>query len=186
MRSTHTYVKMAVTRTVFDEVSNKLIGAGYNHAIHDNGDRGYLLDMHGMALELEPEAPAQHDPMQSRALTTAELHGVMLRNADFWIGYINSGGELGKDDWQRLRDDWEAIKTLLADRSDDISPWQPIATLPDHVPEDDDCILAATDDGRRMIWRIVLLKHQLANTARGRQPAHLQFPATRWMRLPPL
>lgn len=127
MRQTHTYVTMPVTLAVYEEVLSKLMSAGYDHALHPQDDGSYLLDMHGIALELEPEA--------SREST---------------------------------------------------SPWQPIATLPDHVPEDDDLILAATDDGRRMIWRIVLLKHQLAHTAKGKQPTHLQFPATRWMRLPPL
>ena len=57
--------------------------------------------------------------------------------------------------------------------------WQPIET----APTDDTLFLAATADGRIMIWNGSLLHRVLTEE---RQPLHLQFPATHWMPLPEL
>lgn len=48
---THTYVTMEVSSSVYEEVLKKLIDAGYQYVIGENGE----LDMHGIALLKEPE-----------------------------------------------------------------------------------------------------------------------------------
>lgn len=60
-RTTHTYVKLAVSRAVFDEVHDKLKDAGYDHAFTELG----VIDMHGIALEYKPEPeskPEKEEP----------------------------------------------------------------------------------------------------------------------------
>jgi hypothetical protein len=54
--------------------------------------------------------------------------------------------------------------------------WQPIET----APRDGEMILAATADGRMMIWKASLLQVAMEPTL----SRHLQFPATHWMPLP--
>lgn len=46
MRTTRTFVIMDVSQTVYDEIKDKLIAAGYRHAIGDDGE----LDMDGITL----------------------------------------------------------------------------------------------------------------------------------------
>lgn len=60
IRQTHTYVEMAVSEEVYDEIRKKLIEADYTHAIHD--DEGGALDMHGIALvkAAAPPKPTAH------------------------------------------------------------------------------------------------------------------------------
>lgn len=50
LRQTHTFATLEVSQAVFDEVEKKLREAGYDHAFVDG-----LIDMHGIALEREPE-----------------------------------------------------------------------------------------------------------------------------------
>lgn len=48
---THTYVTMEVSQAAYDEIRQKLVDAGYQHAIHDhNFQIDECLDMHGIAL----------------------------------------------------------------------------------------------------------------------------------------
>lgn len=54
--------------------------------------------------------------------------------------------------------------------------WLPIES----APKDGKLFLAATDDGRIMIWRGSILARDLA----GPTPNHLSFPATHWRPLP--
>jgi hypothetical protein len=54
--------------------------------------------------------------------------------------------------------------------------WQSIET----APRDGEMILAATADGRMMIWKASLLQVAMEPTL----SRHLQFPATHWMPLP--
>lgn len=54
-----------------------------------------------------------------------------------------------------------------------ITLWNSIETL----PTEDSEVIAATDDGRAMIWSSAILSRVMS----GKQPFHLQFPATRWM-----
>lgn len=49
------------------------------------------------------------------------------------------------------------------------------------APRDDTLFLAKTADGRMMIWNGSLLHSAMSSQT----PNHLQFPATRWMPLPP-
>ena len=56
--------------------------------------------------------------------------------------------------------------------------WQPIETM----PTGDDLFLAATEDGRIMIWRGSILARNL----KGPTPDHLSFPAVAWQPLPAL
>lgn len=57
-----------------------------------------------------------------------------------------------------------------------IVTWRPIET----APTDETQILAATEDGRRMIWSAEML----TRVTTGKTPFHLQFPATHWALLP--
>jgi hypothetical protein len=50
MRQTHTYVTMDVPKAVYDIIREKLLAAGYEHAVDD---REGELDMHGIALTRE-------------------------------------------------------------------------------------------------------------------------------------
>lgn len=52
LRQTHTYAVMGVSQSTYAEVHRKLLEAGYEHAIMDNGE----LDMHGIALGVENAA----------------------------------------------------------------------------------------------------------------------------------
>lgn len=118
-----------------------------------------------------PAAPAPHDPGgKKRFPLQPGVRGNVMFLGD---------GSCYRPWLERV---WGHLFQHFASRS----PWQPIDTLPDHIPEADDMILVATADGRRMIWRIDILKNQLRRLAEGRQPGHLQFPATLWARLPKL
>jgi hypothetical protein len=48
---THTYVLLDVSKAAYDEIKQKLLNAGYDHAINDAGE----IDMHGIALVVEQE-----------------------------------------------------------------------------------------------------------------------------------
>lgn len=56
LNMTRTYAEMEVSAAVHEEVKQRLIAAGYNHALHDDGA---TLDMHGIALTIEPHAELQ-------------------------------------------------------------------------------------------------------------------------------
>lgn len=55
---THTYSELAVSRSTYDEIVEKLREAGYDHAfIDDDPDHPEdTLDMHGIGLVLEKDA----------------------------------------------------------------------------------------------------------------------------------
>lgn len=50
VRSTHTYVTLAVSNAAFKEIIEKLRAASYSHAFIENRDNGVDVDMHGIAL----------------------------------------------------------------------------------------------------------------------------------------
>ena len=55
---THSYATLAVSRAAFEEIAKKLKAAGYTDQFEynrhdDNTDLPVLIDMHGIALELE-------------------------------------------------------------------------------------------------------------------------------------
>lgn len=47
---THTFVVMEVSDAAFDEIKTQLELASYQHAIHNDAQRGIVLDMHGIAV----------------------------------------------------------------------------------------------------------------------------------------
>jgi hypothetical protein len=49
MRSTHTYAKLPLSPTAYEEIATKLKDAGYDHAFIGNGD----IDMHGIGVSKE-------------------------------------------------------------------------------------------------------------------------------------
>lgn len=57
--STHTYVVLEISKQAFDEISARLLAAGYSHAFHskshgaDRFDKDTVIDMHGIALKVE-------------------------------------------------------------------------------------------------------------------------------------
>lgn len=53
---TYTYAVMGVSPDVYKEIKQKLVDAGYDHAIHTHGGEE-LLDMRGIALHLEVVKP---------------------------------------------------------------------------------------------------------------------------------
>ncbi len=50
LQSTRTYVTMDVSPQTYAEIRKKLVDAGYNHALHADGNDHEVLDMHGIAL----------------------------------------------------------------------------------------------------------------------------------------
>lgn len=62
--STHTYVTMPVTQRTFDEIFDKLQAAGYAGQIHEQDGNKWLIDMHGLALVVEP--PQEEVPPHMR------------------------------------------------------------------------------------------------------------------------
>lgn len=56
---TYTYALMEVSPETYREIKQKLLDAGYSHAIHDDEERS-PLDMHGVALV---EGPSQEPRM---------------------------------------------------------------------------------------------------------------------------
>lgn len=66
MRATHTYAVMEVSEQTFLEIKNKLLAAGYQHAIHGGQDDGTLVvEMHGIALKAEQPEVKIVEPHQS-------------------------------------------------------------------------------------------------------------------------
>jgi hypothetical protein len=58
LHHTHTYVILPISQRAFDEIAEKLRKAKYEHAFQ-NEKGGFVIDMHGIALQAEPEsAPA--------------------------------------------------------------------------------------------------------------------------------
>lgn len=51
MRHTHTIASLEVSRAAYEEIANKLVAAGYSHAIHDG-----IVDMHGIGLTVSPNS----------------------------------------------------------------------------------------------------------------------------------
>lgn len=81
-------------------------------------------------------------------------------------------------DFYRAHEAYEALRSLETKSAPTPlkTAWQSIET----APKDDTLFLAATGDGRMMIWNGKILA---TATARG-TPNHLSFPATHWMPLP--
>lgn len=50
----YTYALLDVSRAVYDEIRAKLVAAEYEHAFHADAG-GEVIDMHGIALRVEPE-----------------------------------------------------------------------------------------------------------------------------------
>ena len=83
MRATHTYAVLDVSEAAYTEIADKLKAAGYDHAF-DNG----VIDMHGIALALEPKPAAVPQPPAGYTKLAA---GVRCRCARLWTD--------GKDQW---------------------------------------------------------------------------------------
>jgi hypothetical protein len=58
MRQTHTYVILPLSAAAYREIRAKLIEAGYGHAVQDVGTPDEVIDMHGIAIQREPEEDA--------------------------------------------------------------------------------------------------------------------------------
>lgn len=57
MKATRTYALLEVSPAAYEEISKALRAAGYDHAFHDDEDRGTVVDMHGIALTKGKERP---------------------------------------------------------------------------------------------------------------------------------
>lgn len=66
MRTTHTFVKLELSESAYDEIKTKLEAAGYQHAFVENDDApaSPLIDMHGIAVCPEVEMVG-HDVEQA-------------------------------------------------------------------------------------------------------------------------
>lgn len=61
MRTTHTFVQLALSPAVFREIYDKLRAAGYMHAFIHDGER-LIIDMHGIAVVPEEPERASVEP----------------------------------------------------------------------------------------------------------------------------
>jgi hypothetical protein len=61
MTSTRTFVVLGISKTAYEEIAKKLRNAGYEH-VFSNG----VMDMHGLALKVEPEKPGRSPQGGSR------------------------------------------------------------------------------------------------------------------------
>lgn len=63
MRSTHTYAILGISKAAYDEIYEKLDKAGYYHQfIEEDAGGKILIDMHGLALEVDHFAPNRLGP----------------------------------------------------------------------------------------------------------------------------
>lgn len=58
-RMTHTYAPLPISEEAFNEISDKLMKAGYEHAVIVEAENEIHLDMHGIALVREPVTDAE-------------------------------------------------------------------------------------------------------------------------------
>lgn len=59
-RTTHTYAFLEVKPATFEEIAAKLRSAGYDHAFDADAQHGELIDLHGLALVVDPEHRERH------------------------------------------------------------------------------------------------------------------------------
>lgn len=61
---THTYALLPISKEAYAEIRDKLIIAGYDHALHEDSDHGEVINMHGIAVvaEVEEEKPRAGHP----------------------------------------------------------------------------------------------------------------------------
>lgn len=55
LRQTHTYVILPLSPAAYREIRAKLREAGYDHAFQDMGTPDEVIDMHGIAVQREPD-----------------------------------------------------------------------------------------------------------------------------------
>lgn len=55
MRQTHTYVILPLSAAAYREIRAKLLAAGYGHAFQNVGTFEEVIDMHGIAIQREPD-----------------------------------------------------------------------------------------------------------------------------------
>lgn len=55
---TYTYVVLKISPLAYEEIKSKLEAAGYQHAFHDEGEDGIVIDMHGIAVAREKRPAA--------------------------------------------------------------------------------------------------------------------------------
>jgi hypothetical protein len=52
VRVTHTYAVLKISKAAFEEIMTKLVEAGYEDQLHEDGDE-LVCDMHGIAVQAE-------------------------------------------------------------------------------------------------------------------------------------
>ena len=55
LRTTHTVVILAVSQATYEEIKQKLLAAGYDHAFINNRYEDEIMDMTGIGLTLDDE-----------------------------------------------------------------------------------------------------------------------------------
>ncbi len=53
MTHTRTFSILEVSKAAYDEIRTKMLAAGYDDAVWDQGEHGTILDMDGIALGME-------------------------------------------------------------------------------------------------------------------------------------
>lgn len=67
MRSTHTYALIEISGPAFNEIAQKLLKAGYQHAFGGNGE----IDMHGIGLGVDKTITAETTTIETLSLLSA-------------------------------------------------------------------------------------------------------------------
>jgi hypothetical protein len=77
MPSTHTYAILKISKEAFEEIAGKLMDADYIHCFHRDGA---VIDMHGIALQIEGEEskPARPAVFRDRSNSTRERQPIRV------------------------------------------------------------------------------------------------------------
>lgn len=93
-RATYTFAKLGVSQSAYDEIREKLVEAGYEHAFGTD-DEVELIDMHGIALMRAPEKKAPRLQWKPRTLRQKTCsHGNRGESSSTHRACINSDTEI--------------------------------------------------------------------------------------------
>ena len=91
----HAYAILEISRGALNEIAAKMRAAGYEHAFHDEGDHGVVIDMHGIAVAARRRCHAPHPSVASRTCDRWKGHDGLHREMYGVIGWNDAGEVVG-------------------------------------------------------------------------------------------